>query len=113
MATPQKIGKYEIQDVLGKGGMGSVYRGFDPAISRAVAIKAISKTSLGEDDLKHIMQRFRHEAQAVGWTVALIFAIAMGLRLARFNVMIEDPDRPDWKKDFFVGMPAPAGALWA
>jgi serine/threonine protein kinase len=66
MTAPQKIGKYEIQDVLGKGGMGSVYRGFDPAISRAVAIKAISKASVGPDDLKHIMQRFRHEAQAVG-----------------------------------------------
>ena len=66
MVDPQKIGKYEIQGVLGKGGMGSVYRGFDPAISRAVAIKAISKTSVGADDLKHIMQRFRHEAQAVG-----------------------------------------------
>ncbi|MDB5808517.1 MAG: serine/threonine protein kinase [Betaproteobacteria bacterium] len=66
MADPQKIGKYEIQDVLGKGGMGSVYRGFDTAISRAVAIKAITKTSLDEDELKHIMQRFRHEAQAVG-----------------------------------------------
>ena len=66
MAAPTKIGKYEIQDVLGKGGMGSVYRGFDPAISRAVAIKAISKASVGEEDLKHIMQRFRHEAQAVG-----------------------------------------------
>lgn len=51
-----------------------------------------------------------HEAKAFGWVVALIFAIAMGLRLARFNVMIEDPDRPEWKKDFFVGMPAPAGA---
>jgi eukaryotic-like serine/threonine-protein kinase len=66
MAIPQKIGKYEIKDVLGKGGMGSVYRGFDSAISRAVAIKAITKTSVGEQDLKHIMQRFRHEAQAVG-----------------------------------------------
>ncbi len=66
MTAPQKIGKYEIQDVLGKGGMGSVYRGFDPAISRAVAIKAISKASVGADDLKHIIQRFRHEAQAVG-----------------------------------------------
>ncbi len=66
MTAPQKIGKYEIQDVLGKGGMGSVYRGFDTAISRAVAIKAISKASVGPEDLKHIMQRFRHEAQAVG-----------------------------------------------
>jgi CDP-diacylglycerol--serine O-phosphatidyltransferase len=51
-----------------------------------------------------------HEAKALGWVVALIFAIAMALRLARFNVMIEDPNRPEWKKDFFVGMPAPAGA---
>ena len=66
MAIPQKIGKYEIKDVLGKGGMGSVYRGFDQAISRAVAIKAITKALVGEADLKHIMQRFRHEAQAVG-----------------------------------------------
>ena len=66
MADLQKIGKYDVQDVLGKGGMGSVYRGFDPVISRQVAIKAISKASVGADDLKHIMQRFRHEAQAVG-----------------------------------------------
>ncbi|MGA0593740.1 CDP-alcohol phosphatidyltransferase family protein [Enterovirga sp. CN4-39] len=51
-----------------------------------------------------------HDAKAFGWIVALIFAIATGLRLARFNVMIEDPDRPEWRKDFFVGMPAPAGA---
>ena len=66
MADLQKIGKYDVQDVLGKGGMGSVYRGFDPVISRQVAIKAIAKASVGADDLKHIMQRFRHEAQAVG-----------------------------------------------
>ena len=50
------------------------------------------------------------EIRAVGWTVALIFAIAMALRLARFNVMIDDPNRPEWTKDFFTGMPAPAGA---
>ena len=51
-----------------------------------------------------------HEMRALGWTVAMIFAIAMALRLARFNVMIEDPGRPDWTRDFFVGMPAPAAA---
>uniref|UniRef100_UPI0035C9A472 CDP-alcohol phosphatidyltransferase family protein n=1 Tax=uncultured Methylobacterium sp. TaxID=157278 RepID=UPI0035C9A472 len=49
--------------------------------------------------------------RSVGWIVALIFAIAMALRLARFNAMLDDPNRPEWKKDFFVGMPAPAGAL--
>lgn len=47
--------------------------------------------------------------KSVGWIVALIFAIAMALRLARFNAMLDDPNRPEWKKDFFVGMPAPAG----
>ncbi|MEH3145051.1 MAG: CDP-diacylglycerol--serine O-phosphatidyltransferase [Methylobacterium frigidaeris] len=52
-----------------------------------------------------------HNLKQLGWVVALIFAIAMALRLARFNVMLDDPSRPEWKKDFFVGMPAPAGAL--
>ncbi len=51
--------------------------------------------------------------KSLGWIIALIFAIAMALRLARFNAMLDDPNRPEWKKDFFVGMPAPAGALTA
>jgi CDP-diacylglycerol--serine O-phosphatidyltransferase len=46
-----------------------------------------------------------------GWIAALVFAICGGLRLARFNVMAEDPNRPDWAGNFFVGMPAPAGAI--
>jgi CDP-diacylglycerol--serine O-phosphatidyltransferase len=49
--------------------------------------------------------------KAIGWIAALIFAIASCLRLARFNVMLDDPNRPDWKRDFFVGMPAPMGAI--
>ncbi|TDR94372.1 CDP-alcohol phosphatidyltransferase family protein [Enterovirga rhinocerotis] len=51
-----------------------------------------------------------HEIKAVGWVVALIFAIAAALRLARFNAALDEPNTPEWKKDFFVGMPAPAGA---
>lgn len=47
----------------------------------------------------------------LGWIAALIFAVSMALRLARFNVSLEDPHRPDWQKDFFVGIPAPAGAM--
>src|SRR5690606_8667941 len=50
-------------------------------------------------------------AGAFGWIAALLFAIACCLRLARFNVMLEDPDQPLWKGDYFVGVPAPAGAL--
>jgi serine/threonine-protein kinase len=66
MTHPAKVGKYEIQGVLGRGGMGAVYRGFDPAISRSVAVKTIAKSSLDEGELQHLLARFRHEAQAVG-----------------------------------------------
>jgi len=66
MTQPQKIGKYEIHGELGKGAMGKVYKGFDPHISRWVAIKAIVKASLAPVDLQHMISRFRHEARAVG-----------------------------------------------
>jgi len=49
--------------------------------------------------------------RAVGWIVALLFAICACLRLARFNVMLEMPGTPKWQRNFFVGVPAPAGAL--
>ncbi len=52
-----------------------------------------------------------HELKSAGWIAAMVFAICGALRLARFNVMIDDPDRPAWKNNFFVGMPAPAGAI--
>jgi CDP-diacylglycerol--serine O-phosphatidyltransferase len=45
-----------------------------------------------------------------GWIVALVFALAMGLRLARFNTMLE-VEKPKWQSDYFSGMPAPAGAI--
>ncbi len=52
-----------------------------------------------------------HDLKSAGWIAAMVFAICAGLRLARFNVMIEEPDRPAWTANFFVGMPAPAGAI--
>jgi len=51
------------------------------------------------------------ELKSAGWIVALVFAICAGLRLARFNVMIDDPTRPPWAANFFTGIPAPAGAI--
>src|SRR5258708_20728054 len=47
----------------------------------------------------------------LGWIAAMVFAICASLRLARFNVQIEDPNRPAWAGNFFTGMPAPAGAI--
>ena len=52
-----------------------------------------------------------HELGNVGWIAAMVFAISARLRLARFNVMIDDPNKPAWAGNFFVGMPAPAGAI--
>jgi len=52
-----------------------------------------------------------HELGHAGWIGAMVFAICAGLRLARFNVMIDDPNRPAWAANFFVGMPAPGGAI--
>src|ERR671931_1083978 len=52
-----------------------------------------------------------HELKSAGWIAALVFAICAGLRLARFNVQIDDPNRPAWAANFFTGMPAPAGAI--
>ena len=52
-----------------------------------------------------------HGVKSFGWVAALLFAMACALRLARFNVMLDDPDQPAWRKNFFVGMPAPAGAI--
>jgi CDP-diacylglycerol--serine O-phosphatidyltransferase len=51
------------------------------------------------------------ELKSAGWIAALVFAICAGLRLARFNVMIDDPGRPVWSANFFTGIPAPAGAI--
>ncbi len=50
-----------------------------------------------------------HNAGKLGWVLVMLFAICCGLRLARFNVMMEDPDTPPWKARFFTGVPAPAG----
>jgi CDP-diacylglycerol--serine O-phosphatidyltransferase len=52
-----------------------------------------------------------HDLKSAGWIAAMVFAICGALRLARFNVMIDDPDRPVWAANFFIGMPAPAGAI--
>jgi serine/threonine-protein kinase len=63
---PDQIGKYQIVELIGRGGMGAVYKAFDPAIRRHVAIKAINKESFDDADRAYILSRFRHEAQAVG-----------------------------------------------
>jgi CDP-diacylglycerol--serine O-phosphatidyltransferase len=51
------------------------------------------------------------QARSFGWIAGLVYAIAAGLRLARFNVISESPSKASWQSEYFVGVPAPAGAL--
>ncbi len=62
----QMIGKYVIQEILGQGAMGIVYRAIDPLIQRTVALKTIRFDAFSPSQLKEVRQRFLHEAQAAG-----------------------------------------------
>jgi CDP-diacylglycerol--serine O-phosphatidyltransferase len=52
-----------------------------------------------------------HELHNGGWIAAMVFAISGGLRLARFNATMDDPNKPPFAANFFTGVPAPAGAI--
>ncbi len=49
------------------------------------------------------------DAGPIGWVLVLLFGICCALRLARFNTNIDGPELPAWAKNFFTGVPAPAG----
>jgi CDP-diacylglycerol---serine O-phosphatidyltransferase len=94
--------------------------GIDGRVARA--LKATSKFGAEMDSLADIVNfgvapglvlyaYLLDGAGPLGWIAALLFAIACGLRLARFNVLEDDKSRPVWQGDYFVGVPAPAGAV--
>jgi serine/threonine-protein kinase len=60
---PKKLGKYDVLDVVGRGGMGIVYKATDPGIGRLVAIKMIT---VGYADDPELLKRFYREAQSAG-----------------------------------------------
>jgi CDP-diacylglycerol---serine O-phosphatidyltransferase len=51
------------------------------------------------------------DLRSMGWIAVLVYAVCAALRLARFNVALDRPDLPAWKSSYFVGVPAPAGAI--
>ncbi len=64
MATPSKttkIGKYDVIDIIGRGGMGVVYKARDPYLDRLVAIKMMN-VDIHEDS--DFLERFYREAKA-------------------------------------------------
>src|SRR5262245_51283376 len=59
--SAHRIGRYEIESELGRGGFGKVYQALDPTVGRRVAIKLLSDV-----DAPEAIDRFRAEAMAAG-----------------------------------------------
>jgi tRNA A-37 threonylcarbamoyl transferase component Bud32 len=60
--TPTKIGRYEIRAELGRGGMATVYRAYDPSFEREVAIKVLPRELLHDPQFH---DRFRREIKTI------------------------------------------------
>jgi eukaryotic-like serine/threonine-protein kinase len=65
MTIPRIVGKYEIVDAIGTGGMGTVYRAFDPTLERMVALKIVHLDRVHDVAPEQLRERFRNEARAV------------------------------------------------
>ena len=64
---PQTIGRYQVQDSIGYGAMGAVYKAFDPLIKRTLAIKTIRLDIPRQSpQYKSFIERFYHEARISG-----------------------------------------------
>ncbi|MBU1210975.1 MAG: serine/threonine protein kinase [Alphaproteobacteria bacterium] len=66
-AAPETVGKYRVDDIIGRGAIGVVYKGFDPHICRPVAIKSLRSEVLeGVEDQASLLARFAAEARSAG-----------------------------------------------
>ncbi|HIF50343.1 MAG TPA: cyclic nucleotide-binding domain-containing protein [Thiotrichaceae bacterium] len=67
MNIPEKLGKYEIKEQLGRGSMGIVYRGYDPFADRDVAVKVAMSESLNDSESgERYRKMFFNEAHTAG-----------------------------------------------
>lgn len=65
-ANEGRLGKYALRGTLGRGAMGTVYDGWDPAIHRRVAIKTVRLSDAEDEETAEALARFKREAQAAG-----------------------------------------------
>ncbi len=62
---PTSIDRYQVLSKLGEGGMGTIYKCFDPVLGRTVAVKVVLPES-SQHGQEELLQRFACEAQAAG-----------------------------------------------
>jgi serine/threonine protein kinase len=62
----ERIGRYELRSILGRGSLGVVYRGFDPEQQRHIALKVLEKHDIEVSEQERVLARFRQEASIAG-----------------------------------------------
>jgi serine/threonine protein kinase len=62
----QNLGRYKILELLGEGGMATVYKAYDIRLEREVAIKVIRREAFPPDDMDMLLKRFEREAKSLG-----------------------------------------------
>ncbi|WP_158882119.1 CDP-diacylglycerol--serine O-phosphatidyltransferase [Amycolatopsis anabasis] len=105
---------------IGAIGVAAILDSLDGRIARL--LDATSKMGAELDSLSDaisfgvapalVLYVWQWDAERIGWVAALIFAVCIVLRLARFNTFL-DVEKPPYANEFFVGVPAPAGGLLA
>jgi serine/threonine-protein kinase len=93
--VPQRIGRFTDLHVLGRGGMGAVYRAYDPELDRPVAIKVMLHST------PDFVARFRREAQAIA-------RLTHGNVVQVFDFGVDDDGNPYFVMELVEGKPLDA-----
>ena len=64
--SARQIGRYILKAKAGEGASGVVYRAYDPLLDRDCAIKLARTQMMSDDEIKHVVEEFHHEAQIAG-----------------------------------------------